>query len=169
MPLAYVWLPDHAHPPGLQTTAPTHAVPEHPSPGCHPGRREFAGQPRASLCSHRSIAELQSLWLTCNGFNRLRALRLQSWGDKADTRRACWHRCTLIAKISPSSSSPSHPPELVITLAGSKQAGAPIAEAGGHPAPLVVTAPRVLEALASSNHGYARQQLDRVRVLHAEN
>lgn len=76
------------------------------------------------------------------------------------------------AKISPS---PSHQPaphgrwSRLSTWQAANRQEPPSPRQGGccrYPAP---PPSAVLEALASSNHGYARQRLDRVRVLHAEN
>lgn len=61
------------------------------------------------------------------------------------------------------------PRELALTLHQPPLAQLAAAKAPWQGGAAATAARRVLEALASSNQGDARQQLDRVPVLHAEN
>lgn len=197
-------LPDQARPPGLQTTAPTHAVPiTLPAPvASSSGMRSW----ETGICrAAKSISALPGRLTPLDAFPfpACRAAEPLGLGATSFTVSELWGRnpgvtkltpgdgaatttpfaaCHSVfsqphAKISPSFSQKPAPHghrSWVSPLPGSKQAKAPFPEAGGlllasSPPPAATTAPGVLEALASSNHGYARQQLDGVRVLHAEN
>lgn len=193
-------LPGRARPPGLQTTAPTHAVPiTLPAPvasssGLHSWEMGICRAAKSIPALPGGLTSLGAFTFPdCRAFG-LRAMSLtvsELWGcsPRVIKPTAGGHAATNIPSqpcpsilLSPTQRScPLLPSSLPLAATGAgchpgrQQTGkSPCPRGRGAAAriqpPLpIATAPGVLEALASSNHGYARQQLDRVPVLHAEN
>lgn len=186
-------LPDHTGPPRAADNSPDTCCPDNPvasSPGMRSWEMGICRAAKSSSVLPGRLTPLDAFPLPdCRAFG-LRAMsstvsglwvcnpgltKLTPGGCAATNPPPCsLLQCFAQphAKISPS---PSHQPApqgrrswLSPWQAANRQEP-PSRRQGGccwYPAP----PPRaVLEALASSNHGYARQRLDRVRVLHAEN